>query len=1067
MAIQLYLSKDLNSLVKKLAEKTNRGNFNHNHIVVQTKGLRKWVNIKLAEENKISILNKFYTPNSLMEEFFELAGLSLSERYKVRNLVWTIFDKISQIEEDSIKNYISESEEKKFAISFVLADLFDQYQIYRREMIQKWNAGEQVKDDDSTEKWQKDLWNLIKEDIGEADRVELLERLKQEFETNNELKDKIIEKFGELHIFGFSFFTPYHLEILLNHVAEFIDVNLYLFNPAPDVWWYDLMSEKKILSAEKRKLFYKHLSKSNEHFEEGNRLLTNLGTVAKETMIQIFQNSTDDIFNNLEVLPPQTISNNKSLLSEIQNAVSVAEKQNIKLTESTITDGSIIISGSYNKLREVEALYNYILARLEEGIKPHEILVAVTDIDEYTPYIKAVFDNYSPKSHQNEGLKVPYAIADLSYKTERNLISVFKSILDLTEENFTVEFVLNLLEYEPVRRKYGVEDLQALSRIVLESGILNGLKGDKKNDTRLISWEYGLKRLALSYAMTGDEIYGFDGDEFLLMPTVEGSVAADVLRFIALSQDLITFLKGIHGIKTLEGWADFAEKSVLTIFDISDAEIRNEDQIITRIGELKNAYGGEVSFDTFRLALDKILDLDNFRGSNFINGKVTFSSLVPMRSIPFKVICGLGLNAEKFPRIGRKTSFDLIKREKKLGDRDEKETDRYLFLETIMSAEEKLYLSYISRDIRTNEEKPVSSAVEELISFIEDNVDNNKLRKKVRDLLFVQHPLHLFSGKYQKDDSRLFNYIDLQKEPEIRKDELGEIDPDPIDTFWLGDVISFYKDRETWFRKRILGVYEEVDGDVFNAEEKLDIDNLDNFILYKAIFENLIKETNDSETLKLAEKLQKHLPLSLAGDKVYETIAADIEQIAMQIKPTVKEAVNKEFLVEYDKELRFAGVLENIFDKDIILIDTSSTYYKSVFKMFIYAYLLQEKEIYDGGIERIKLAYKGKIKKKIYKGIYTLNLDSENLRTALKIGKEILDIFITHYKNRKVPVLFDIKEKFVDCKTDGLEDNVINKLNSAIENYGKDLVFDEDNVVNINKLLCDNISKIKALLSAT
>ena len=1062
MAIQLYLSKDLNSLVKKLAEKTNRGNFNHNHIIVQTKGLRKWVNIKLAEENKISILNKFYTPNSLMEEFFDLAGLSLSDKYKVRNLVWTIFEKIEQIDEPSIKNYISESEEKRFAISFVLADLFDQYQIYRREMIQKWNSGKSVYED-STEKWQKDLWNLLKKDIGKEDRVELLERLKREFENNDELKSKIKEKFGELHLFGFSFFTPYHLEFLLRYIAKFIDVNLYLFNPAPDVWWYDLMSEKKILSAEKWKRFSKHFSKNGEHFEEGNRLLTNLGTVAKETMIQIFQNSTDEIFNNFEVLPPQTTNDKKILLSEIQNAVSIAEKQNIKLQEKIIKDGSIIISGSYSKLREVEALYNYILEQFEKGYKPHEILVAVTDIDGYTPYIKAVFGNYSPQNAKDEDIKVPYAIADLSYKTERNLISVFKSILDLTEENFTVEFVLNLLEYEAVSRKYGVEDLQTLSNIVLSSGILNGLTGNKENDTRLISWEYGLKRLVLSYAMTGNEVFSFDGDDFLTLPTIEGSIAADVLKFIALSQDLINFLEGIHGEKTLEDWADFVKDNVLkTIFDISDAELRDADQIIGRLEELRESYNKEVTFDTFRLALDKMLDTGNFRGSNFINGKVTFSSLVPMRSIPFKVICVLGLNAEKFPRIGRKTSFDLIKREHKLGDRDEKETDRYLFLETIMSAEEKLYLSYISRNIRTNEENPVSSVVDELTGFIEDNVTDNKLRKKVRNLLFVQHPLHLYSNKYNNENEKLFNYVDLYKNPEIEPNKLEIIDIEEPESFWLGDVINFYKDGEKWFRTRILGVYEEIDGEAFTNTEKLDTDNLDNYILYKVIFESLIKETNDEKTLKLANKLQKHLPLSVAGDKVYETITEDIKKIANQIKPSVKETVNKEFFVDYDNDLKFGGVLENIFGKDIILIDTSLTFYKTVFKMFIYAYLLHNKKIYDSKIERIILVYKSGKELKIMK------LDSEKFKDASQHGKLLINIYIDYYKNRKVPVFFYIKNKFDKCSEKNFkkeEQNIIDNFNSTAENYGANLLFDEDKILKINESLCKKISEMKAMLN--
>lgn len=80
-----------------------------------------------------------------------------------------------------------------------------------------------------------------------------------------------------------------------------------------------------------------------------------------------------------------------------------------------------------------------------------------------------------------------------------------------------------------------------------------------------------------------------------------------------------------------------------------------------------------------------------------------------MRSLPFKVICLLGLNDGDFPRNTKAAVFDLVAKHPAKGDRARRDDDRYLFLEALISAREILYLSYIGRDIRKDEELAPSS----------------------------------------------------------------------------------------------------------------------------------------------------------------------------------------------------------------------------------------------------------------------------------------------------------------------------------------------------------------------
>ena len=147
---------------------------------------------------------------------------------------------------------------------------------------------------------------------------------------------------------------------------------------------------------------------------------------------------------------------------------------------------------------------------------------------------------------------------------------------------------------------------------------------------------------------------------------------------------------------------------------------------------------------------------EDYFGTGYLTGGVTFCALKPMRSIPSKVICLLGMNDRSFPRTSPQLSFDLMAQKPRLGDRSSREDDRYLFLETLISARERLYLSYVGQSIKDNSESPPSVLVSELMDYVEQGFDAQG-QDMIADHVLTRHRLQAFSNAYF-GGGRLFSY---------------------------------------------------------------------------------------------------------------------------------------------------------------------------------------------------------------------------------------------------------------------------------------------------------------------
>jgi exodeoxyribonuclease V gamma subunit len=139
----------------------------------------------------------------------------------------------------------------------------------------------------------------------------------------------------------------------------------------------------------------------------------------------------------------------------------------------------------------------------------------------------------------------------------------------------------------------------------------------------------------------------------------------------------------------------------------------------------------------------------------FPSGGITFCGMVPLRALPFRVVCLLGMNDEMFPRKeGPGHRLSLIREQKledpKPGYQSLAEDDRLLFLQCLMAGRDVFYISYIGRDLQTGRELKPSQVVLELWAYLK-----KRHGVSLEDVMAVHpiqpfHPSHLDASSHPR-----------------------------------------------------------------------------------------------------------------------------------------------------------------------------------------------------------------------------------------------------------------------------------------------------------------------------
>jgi len=859
-------------------------------VAVQNQGMALWVAQRLAGATGISANLRFPLPAQLIWEIFRawLPDLPPESHWDRAALVWRIMALLSDCLQRpafaELAGYLAQgpAELKRYQLCRRVADVLDQYLVNRPEMVLGWEQGQE-------DHWQAELWRAIAGTAPGEHRAAVLARFRAAMASGAvpALPERV-------HLFGLTALAPAYLEVL-GALAKHSEVHLFLLNPCQE-YWADIVDEQgqaRLRARARRAGSEDHLTAL---LDVGNPLLASMGHAGQEFLDQLLDLGVEDDY--VFEPPPES-----SLLSLLQGDIhALRDRRSPNLGERAAIaedDRSLQVHACHSPLREVQVLHDQLLWLLDhlESLEPREIVVMAPDIAGYAPYVEAVFGAAA------EPLRIPWAVADQGVAAGDPLLEALGVLLELPASRLPASEVLSLLELPATRRRFGLDE-QGLERIrawVRESGIRWGLDGAMREGLGLPgdtgnTWEFGLQRLFLGYAMAPDaEPYA----GVLPYADVEGGEAVA----LGALQELIVRLGHWRERLGRPAPADEWQRRICALLEDFFAPDEREQEPLQAVRAALDGLRHQaeqanlveaLSLEVVRSYLVEVLG-DPPGARRFLTGRVTFCNMVPMRSIPFRVVCLLGMNDRDFPRSQRPAGFDLIARRPRRGDRSRRQDDRYLFLEALLSARDVLYLSYVGRDIRDNGEKVPTVLLGELLDYVERSF--RRPDGDWPDRLVTHHPLQPFSRRYFDGSStRLLSYAEdwlaavrasttPGPAPAFIDAPLDE--PDPA---WreveLEALIGFLCNPAAHFLRRRLGLRLPEEAEVIGDTEPFGVAGLERYQLRQALLMDALADCGAAQSLSRLRG-QGLLPHGAPGELWLEGAQEEVDRYAQRLRPLV------------------------------------------------------------------------------------------------------------------------------------------------------------------------------------
>jgi exodeoxyribonuclease V gamma subunit len=842
-------------------------------IVVQSHGVARWLALELARSGGICANVRFPLPAAYAWTLYRaLDILPRTSDFEPEVMTWRIMQELpaleGRVEFAAVRAYVRDETYRRYELARRIADTFEQYLLYRPDWIAQWDRGDMPH-------WQALLWRRVAARAGAPHRAALHRRFLERLDRALIAQAGIPER---ISVFGAPALPPQLLE-LFARLAELVDVHLFLLNPCRE-YWGDIEAGGEIA---RRKLAGRPEA---AYLESGNALLASLGKQGRD-FFDLLQTCAA-VEHDCYVDPGDA-----SLLAAVQSDILDLRERATAAGALKVAaeDRSLQVHACHGAMRELEVLHDQLLALFERwpDLEPSDIVVMTPDIEAFAPYIDAVFGTAEPR--------IPFNISDRSAERESPLAATFMALLDLPGSRFEAGKVLELLDEPAVRRGFALssEDLDTVHDWVRESGIRWGIDSGHRARfgvpaTFEHTWRFGFERLMLGYALpgAGERLFG----AILPHDEVEGSLGEILGRFADFAEAAIG-LNEIPLLRTVPQWGRALREILAQFFDAEESEEEEMAGLRAAISafESKAAAGGfdgTIPLEVVKRGLRSLLEIP---GRAFLSGGVTFCAMVPMRSLPFEVVCLLGMNDTAFPRMRRPLGFDLMAGDFRKGDRSRRDDDRYLFLESLTSARRCFYLSYTGRHIRDDSVMPPSVLVSELMDYLAQNYsgpDGSDIRAHV----LTRHPLQPFSVRYFTGDSRLFSYSRALCEAAGRSAEGAAPQPfsaQPLpepESEWrevdLESLIRFLRNPARYFLRERLGIRLEEAGEELDGREPLVLSGLEDYALKQRLLAVRMRDMPLAGALPVA-RASGLLPHAQVGAAAFERTANEVEGFAQRL----------------------------------------------------------------------------------------------------------------------------------------------------------------------------------------
>lgn len=901
----IHASNRLELLAAALAEQMRRSPgqpLEPERIVVPHPLLGRWLRLQLASELGIAAHLQVELPAEFAWSVMgaALPNLPIDNPYAPASLRWRIYRLLTlanggasadkRLPKDAgLASYLADGEpRKRFELADRLAHIYDRCLLYRPDWIRSWQ-GRQGNDEapPAAADWLAELWRQLADAQGGRHWVDVVDAYR-EATAHTAMAQMQLPLDGDMDscprasFFAVPSLSPSYLA-MLRSAARSMAIHLYLPSPCQEFW------------ADTRSLRERRLADANDdYYDEGNALLSAWGRTARDMQASL----ADDLGSGSPEENYAEPAANTRLAALQRDILTLRGHEDDAANDQPAADDSLQIHVCHSAMREAEVVHDRLLDLFEThpDIQPADVLILASSLDSYSPAIEAVFS-----AHQ----LVPFNLGR-QRRRDSAAVRAFIDLLDLPGSRYATPAVMAPLRAQAVRARFGIDedDLADLRGWINAAGIRWGIDAATLKaqglDGATHAWREGLRRLLLGYA-TGEQAAEFHG----VVPSALGSRGLDagtadyecLGRFARYCEEVLELDSWMQREYTSSEWAKALREVVLSRFFVDRpgdvlGEVNAVAALINRfVDECAGTGDLPIPFSVVRDVLTAYAEEATRSVVRLADG-LTIGQLAAGQVFPAKVVCAMGMNDRLFPRHPATSSFDPIAAgARRIGDRDQRDEDRYAFLDALLAARRSFIVTYTGRDLREDAALPASTVVSDLLEYLDARFADRGAE--------TRHPLQPFSPRYFQPPAAaeaagppLFSYSQAMADAANALVGVHEAPPDRFalpatapaasDEVDLHDLCRFAAAPVRYFVERRLGLRLDSPTDLLEDEEALELSAQEDWRLKVELFH--LEGGDGALEAELARRIllaKGRLPEGNSGLLAQQQAAREVEALAM------------------------------------------------------------------------------------------------------------------------------------------------------------------------------------------
>ncbi len=797
MGVQVHIASHPDSLVGRLCDELARPGgslFDTELVAVPSRGIERWLTQRIASGmaergagDGICAGVEFPSPRRLVHRVLgavpDLAesALAWDGPALTAALIDTIDAHLDQPWLGLLARYLDTggvAGSNRMAAAAKLAGLFTRYARRRPAMVRAWAAGEGLGPDGAPLAdgfaWQPQLWRRLRDRIGVPSLPELLPGALDPI-RNGTVRVDLPHR---LAVYGLTSTDPLDLEVL-TALGEHHRVDLYVLHPSPALWHEVAETGPQGLVPRVEDptvdlAVHPILKAWGRDARELQTVLAAAGLGAGATWYDPptppdgggpFPHFVGDKASGGSLLhepggqapadPPTPpggggpfphFVGDKGSAASLLRLLQEGIRDNLEPGRAA-ADRSVQIHVCHGARRQVEVLRDAILHVLADRpeLEPRDVVIMTPDLATFAPLLETAF----PRSDDGGLPDLRLRIADRAPAATNPLVAFTARLLQVADGRLEAAVIRDLVDRRPVQHKFGfdADTAGSIVSLVEDANVSWGVDEDHRREWHVSiaerTWRRGLDRTLTGVFYSDSPVRTVGGMSPL--DGVEGQEAIPAGILAALLDRLTAIRDELGRPRPLSQWAATVAEAVRMLAAPEWGDEWQLEQLDRLLAETfpppGTAADPEVGLGEVRQAVRAWTE-DRPSPLHFGTGDITLCTLVPMRSVPYRVVALLGMDEDRFPRRGGVDGDDLLADHELVGDRDPGAMDRQLLLDAAMAAGDRLIVTYSGRDELTNAEIPPSVPVAELIDTLTAMVG-----KEAMEDIITEHPLQSFSPR--------------------------------------------------------------------------------------------------------------------------------------------------------------------------------------------------------------------------------------------------------------------------------------------------------------------------------